>query len=77
MDEAKYGVILISFGTILPIQHLSSATFKNMASALAKVPQKVLWKWDSHMSDDGIVFPDNVLRLPWIPQNDILGTFSL
>jgi len=77
MNEAKHGVILISFGTILPTQHLSSAIFRSMASALAKVPQKVIWKWDSDVSDDGIVFPDNVLRMPWIPQNDILGNISL
>jgi hypothetical protein len=38
--------------------------------AFAKVPYKVLWKWENDKLENK---PDNVLIRKWFPQNDILG----
>jgi len=38
--------------------------------ALARVPQKVLWKYEGEMKDK----PKNVMTKKWIPQRDILCT---
>jgi len=38
--------------------------------ALAKVPQKVLWKYDGEMKEK----PENVMTRKWFPQREILCT---
>jgi len=37
--------------------------------ALAKVPQRVLWKYEGEMKDK----PNNVMTSKWFPQRDILS----
>jgi len=40
-------------------------------NALARVPQKVLWKYEGDMKD----IPKNVMTRKWFPQRDILCAF--
>jgi len=41
-----------------------------LRKALARVPQKVLWKYEGEMADK----PKNVMTRKWFPQRDILST---
>jgi len=43
---------------------------KSFKEALAKVPQRVLWKYEGQMED----IPPNVMIKKWFPQRDILCT---
>lgn len=40
---------------------------------LGKVPQNVLWKYESEMPDK----PANVMTKKWFPQRDILSTVTI
>jgi len=73
VNGAEHGVILISFGTCLPTQDMNTRIFQAISSAVGKLPQRVLWKWDKHIKDENLTFAENILRVPWVPQNDLLG----
>ena len=66
INDATDGIILVTFGTVasaIPV-HL----IQTVANALERRPEKVILKF--HKLDH---VPTNMMLLPWIPQNDILG----
>ena len=66
IQNATHGVILVSMGSVasaLPV-HL----VQNLVDHLQHRPEKIIIKY-SYLDH----VPDNVMLLPWIPQNDILG----
>lgn len=68
IDEAPHGVICLSFGSIILMTSLPETVQLAFYAALARVPQKVLWKYEGEMKDK----PKNVMTLKWFPQRDIL-----
>ena len=38
--------------------------------AFRKLPQKVIWKWESEIPAD---VPSNIMMTKWLPQQDLLG----
>ena len=36
----------------------------------AKIPQRVIWKWDGQKLENA---SDNILFIDWLPQQDLLG----
>ena len=66
INNATDGIIVVSFGSVassIPV-HL----IQTLANALERRPEKVILKFNKL---DHI--PENMMLLPWIPQNDILG----
>ena len=61
-------LVLVSFGTVISNHSLRFNTI--IASAMAALPVRVLWKCSSCAS---ISLPENVEVVPWMPQNDLLG----
>ncbi len=70
VDEAKEGVILVSFGSIAAYSKMPHANLKVFVDAFAQVPQRVIMKYDGEPYPN---VPANVKMLGWLPQNDILG----
>ncbi|KAF2888854.1 hypothetical protein ILUMI_17320 [Ignelater luminosus] len=70
MDNSKNGVILFSLGTNIKVDLLSLETRQALLKAFSRLPQTVLWKFDS---DNIQELPKNVFIRKWLPQNDILG----
>jgi glycosyltransferase involved in cell wall biosynthesis len=70
MDAAKQGVIYFSLGSNMKSVLLPEEKQQEILRAFAKVPYKVLWKWENDKLENK---PDNVLIRKWFPQNDILG----
>ena len=66
MDSAPDGVILISFGSL--VATISERTIQIMLTTLGGRKEKIIFKYAQL---DNV--PDNMLVMPWIPQNDILG----
>ena len=67
------GVILMSLGTIT--KRYDARWTKIFADAFARLPQKVIWRYystDSEM-ENSYPFSDNVKRMKWVPQVDILA----
>uniref|UniRef100_A0A6P7GJ04 UDP-glucuronosyltransferase n=1 Tax=Diabrotica virgifera virgifera TaxID=50390 RepID=A0A6P7GJ04_DIAVI len=69
MDEAKYGVILFSFGTFINVSDISNDTKVLFLKSFRKLKQKVIWKSDENIMET----PDNVRTEKWIPQEEILA----
>ncbi|KAF2886449.1 hypothetical protein ILUMI_19724 [Ignelater luminosus] len=70
LDKAEHGAILFSLGTNLRADNLDLNKRKAFLDAFARIPQIVLWKFGSNITED---LPKNVIIRNWLPQNDILG----
>lgn len=67
MDEAEYGVIYFSLGSLVRLSSLPNETIQAFKDTFAELPQKVLWKFEHELKD----IPSNVMIGKWFPQNDI------
>jgi glucuronosyltransferase len=45
-------------------------TLQAFMSAFAKLPQRVIWKWEA---DVPVNVPSNIMMKKWLPQQDLLG----
>ena len=73
LDEAKNGVIYFSMGSGLQSTNLPVEKRNALVRVFSKLKQNVLWKWESDVLPGQ---PKNVEVRKWLPQQDILGTFS-
>ena len=64
--SGESGVIVVSFGIILNVYPKADV----LAKALARLPQRVVWRFDG---DPPPNVGSNTKILRWIPQNDMLG----
>ena len=69
IDEADYGVILFSLGSLVRASTLTIETQKAFRDAFAEIPQKIIWKFEEEMEN----LSRNVMMLKWLPQREILG----
>lgn len=72
------GFIIVSFGSILRGSKMPEEVRKIFVHTFARLKQRVIWKWeeDSIRNRSSTVVsdvPDNVLLVPWLPQQDLLG----
>nr|KAF6394209.1 hypothetical protein mPipKuh1_018451 [Pipistrellus kuhlii] len=67
-SSGKHGIVVFSLGSI--ISNISEERANVIASALAQIPQKVLWRFDGKKPD---TLGPNTRLYKWIPQNDLLG----
>ncbi|XP_009238320.1 UDP-glucuronosyltransferase 2B19 isoform X4 [Pongo abelii] len=67
-SSGENGVVVFSLGSM--VSNTSEERANVIATALAKIPQKVLWRFDGNKPDTlGL----NTQLYKWIPQNDLLG----
>ena len=64
------GFIYFSLGSAMPGNKMPEKLRKMFISAFSRLPQRVLWKWETEKMDD---LPQNVKLSKWLPQQDILG----
>ncbi|XP_034461802.1 UDP-glucuronosyltransferase 2C1-like isoform X1 [Hippoglossus hippoglossus] len=67
-SAGKHGVIIMSLGTM--IEALPKEAADDIASAFAKMPQKVIWR---HKGERPSTLGNNTLIVDWMPQRDLLG----
>ncbi|XP_069782679.1 2-hydroxyacylsphingosine 1-beta-galactosyltransferase isoform X2 [Narcine bancroftii] len=68
-DGAKEnGFVLVSFGA--GVKYLSDDVAHTLAGALARLPQKVMWRYSGKKPSN---LNNNTRLVEWIPQNDLLG----
>lgn len=72
IEDAPHGVIYFTFGSIVSMSSLPENVQSAFRNALARVPQKVLWKFEGEMADK----PKNVMTRKWFPQRDLLGVWK-
>ena len=68
MDSATSGAVIVSFGTI--IKYIPESFFNKLTKAFN---QEESLKFVFHLYDNDTKTVRNVMTMPWIPQNDLLG----
>ncbi|XP_058403192.1 UDP-glucuronosyltransferase 2C1-like isoform X2 [Diceros bicornis minor] len=67
-SSGEEGVVVFTLGSM--VQNLTEEKSNMIASALAQIPQKVLWRYAGKKPD---TLGPNTRLYEWIPQNDLLG----
>lgn len=67
-SSGEHGVVLMSFGTL--VSQLPEQVIEEFAAALAKIPQKVIWRYTGKKPSS---LGNNTLLVDWLPQGDLLG----
>ncbi|RXN28589.1 UDP-glucuronosyltransferase 2C1-like protein [Labeo rohita] len=62
------GIVVFTLGSL--VDKMPKETSNKIASALAQIPQKVLWRYGGEKPD---TLGENTRIYKWIPQNDLLG----
>ncbi|XP_032314870.1 UDP-glucuronosyltransferase 2C1 isoform X1 [Camelus ferus] len=67
-SSGEDGVVVFSLGSM--VKNITEEKANMIASALAQIPQKVLWRYTGKKPD---TLGANTQLYEWIPQNDLLG----
>ncbi|XP_068830907.1 UDP-glucuronosyltransferase 2B17-like isoform X2 [Capricornis sumatraensis] len=67
-SSGENGIVVFTLGSM--ISNITEEKVNVIASALAQIPQKVLWRHDGKTPD---TLGPNTRLYKWIPQNDLLG----
>ncbi|XP_012875576.1 PREDICTED: UDP-glucuronosyltransferase 2B1-like isoform X2 [Dipodomys ordii] len=67
-SSGDQGVVVFSLGSM--VSNLTEERANTIASALAQIPQKVLWRYEDTTPK---TLGSNTRLYKWIPQNDLLG----
>ena len=70
-DRADKGFIVFTLGSLVQVSKMPMKMRESFIRVFARLPQKVIWKWESSRPENVSV---NVLMTSWLPQNDLLGT---
>ncbi|XP_071743553.1 UDP-glycosyltransferase UGT4 isoform X2 [Lepeophtheirus salmonis] len=70
MDNAKNGVIFISFGTFLKSSEMLIEDRDIFINVISGLKETVIWKWDSEYLEEA---PSNLHVSKWLPQKEILS----
>lgn len=70
IEDAKNGVILVSFGTNFRSADLQKEKLDLLINSFKKVKQRIIWKFEDESLPN---LPENVLIKAWLPQDDILA----
>ena len=72
VDNAQNGVIVFSMGTLIDVNLIPQHFWHSLLTAFSRLPQLVIAKLDFG-SNSQFKIPDNVMALPYIPQEPILA----
>lgn len=67
------GFIIFGVGSALKMDDMPEETVQAFIKVFARLPQRVIWQWKGKVRSD---LPSNVLAIPWLPQQDLLGSYS-
>ncbi|XP_051940935.1 2-hydroxyacylsphingosine 1-beta-galactosyltransferase [Hippocampus zosterae] len=67
-DTAETGFVVVSFGA--GVKYLSHDIAHKLAGALARLPQRVIWRFSGAPPSN---IGNNTKLVDWMPQNDLLG----
>lgn len=77
MDDAKQGVVFVSFGTIILSYQMPMRIKLMFLSAFSEFPTiKFIWKYEKPEHKISANY-SNVIDMPWVPQRDLFGRMML
>lgn len=72
--SAGKGFVIFAVGSTLPMSEMPESTVNIFTGAFSRIDLQVVWQWKGEVKHQ---LPSNVLAVPWLPQQDLLGNFSL
>ena len=69
VEGAEHGVILVSFGSVLQLHHITEEKRQLLVSVFGRLKQRIIWKMKKPISNA----PNNTLLYPWLPQQSLLA----
>ncbi len=73
VSSSEAGFILFGIGSALKMEDMPEEMILYFIKAFSRLPQRVIWQWKGTVRSD---LPKNVLALPWLPQQDLLGELN-
>ncbi|XP_066242485.1 UDP-glucuronosyltransferase 2B31-like isoform X1 [Saccopteryx leptura] len=67
-SSGEHGIVVFTLGSM--VTNMTEGRANMIASALAQIPQKVIWRYEGKKPD---TLGPNTRLYKWIPQNDLLG----
>lgn len=67
---AKEGFIIFGIGSLQQMEDMPERLIQTFIRTFDQLPQRIIWQWKGKIRPD---LPDNVLAIPWLPQQDLLG----
>ncbi|XP_078085126.1 UDP-glucuronosyltransferase 1A1-like [Mustelus asterias] len=67
-SSGDHGAVIFSLGSMMPSMPIRTAN--EIAEALGRIPQKVLWRYTGKRPSN---LASNTKLVTWLPQNDLLG----
>lgn len=64
------GFIFFGVGSLQRMEDMPESLIQIFFDVFSRLPQRVVWQWKGKTRND---LPGNVLALPWLPQQDLLG----
>ena len=74
VSSSDSGFILFAVGSALKMEDMPEELLLYFINAFSRLPQKVIWQWKGKIRSD---LPKNVLAIPWLPQQDLLGIYLI
>ena len=68
--DSENGFILFTLGSYIKGSSIPKKALQSFINIFAKLPQKIIWKWEDEAPED---IPKNILLSKWLPQQDLLG----
>lgn len=72
LDEAHEGVLYFNLGSMVKTATMPKDKLDVLIKVFAKIPRKVIWKWEVNEIPD---LSSNVFVQKWLPQYDILSKY--
>lgn len=66
------GFVYVSMGSSVKAANMPEHLRRLLVQAFARLPHRVLWKWEGNPGDMRDL-PPNVKLSRWLPQQDVLG----
>ena len=64
------GFIIFAIGSAIKMDDMPDEMMRSFIKAFSRLSQRVIWQWKGTPRSD---LPSNVLAIPWLPQQDLLG----
>ena len=70
VSSSDAGFLVFGVGSALKMDDMPEHVYQSFVETFSRLPQRVIWQWKGQPRSD---LPKNVLAIPWLPQQDLLG----